>query len=264
MTGQVFRAVGDSITHYIPWTLGPEVTDAEGAAPVGPGRDRRPGQRRDLPLPPRRPADRRLTATRRATDVSDPGRHRRRRALRLRAGRRQVARSSCTTRPRAARSPTPGSPRTTSTASARRAWGCSRRSRSPSTSGCGRRGPTPPASAARRGSSCSSTPSPRSPPGHADVVVLVYGSTTRADLKRGRRTRQPQLRHPRARAVRRAVRPHAHRQVRDGRPAATCTSSARRSSSSPRSRCRPATTPASTPTPTTATRSRSTTCSRRR
>ena len=33
VTGQVFRAVGDSITHYIPWTLGTDVT-----APKGPRR----------------------------------------------------------------------------------------------------------------------------------------------------------------------------------------------------------------------------------
>jgi NAD(P)-dependent dehydrogenase (short-subunit alcohol dehydrogenase family) len=33
VTGQVFRAVGDSITHYVPWTLGAEVT-----APKGPRR----------------------------------------------------------------------------------------------------------------------------------------------------------------------------------------------------------------------------------
>ena len=48
-------------------------------------------------------------------------------------------------------------------------------------------------------------------------------------------------------AVRHAVRPHADREVRDGRPAGTCTSSAPRSSSSPRSRCRPATTPSHNP-----------------
>lgn len=30
VTGQVFRAVGDSITHYIPWTLGTEVTTPKG------------------------------------------------------------------------------------------------------------------------------------------------------------------------------------------------------------------------------------------
>ena len=43
--------------------------------------------------------------------------------------------------------------------------------------------------------------------GHAEVVVLVYGSTTRADLKARRRTREPRVRRPRARPVRRAVRP---------------------------------------------------------
>src|SRR3954470_14222219 len=30
VTGQVFRAVGDSITHYVPWTLGTEVTTPKG------------------------------------------------------------------------------------------------------------------------------------------------------------------------------------------------------------------------------------------
>src|SRR4029079_7594528 len=30
VTGQVFRAVGDSITHYIPWTLGTEITTPKG------------------------------------------------------------------------------------------------------------------------------------------------------------------------------------------------------------------------------------------
>ena len=54
--------------------------------------------------------------------------------------------------------------------------------------------------------------------GHADVVVLVYGSTTRADLKKGIRRGQPLLRQPRPHAVRGAVRPLAHRQVRDVDP----------------------------------------------
>jgi NAD(P)-dependent dehydrogenase (short-subunit alcohol dehydrogenase family) len=31
VTGQVFRAVGDTITHYIPWTLGPEVSTPGGS-----------------------------------------------------------------------------------------------------------------------------------------------------------------------------------------------------------------------------------------
>jgi NAD(P)-dependent dehydrogenase (short-subunit alcohol dehydrogenase family) len=30
VTGQVFRAVGDSITHYVPWTLGTEITTPKG------------------------------------------------------------------------------------------------------------------------------------------------------------------------------------------------------------------------------------------
>jgi NAD(P)-dependent dehydrogenase (short-subunit alcohol dehydrogenase family) len=30
VTGQVFRAVGDSITHYVPWTLGAEITTPKG------------------------------------------------------------------------------------------------------------------------------------------------------------------------------------------------------------------------------------------
>jgi hypothetical protein len=30
VTGQVFRAVGDGITHYIPWTLGTEIRTPKG------------------------------------------------------------------------------------------------------------------------------------------------------------------------------------------------------------------------------------------
>jgi hypothetical protein len=30
VTGQVFRAVGDGITHYIPWTLGTEIKTPKG------------------------------------------------------------------------------------------------------------------------------------------------------------------------------------------------------------------------------------------
>jgi NAD(P)-dependent dehydrogenase (short-subunit alcohol dehydrogenase family) len=30
VTGQVFRAVGDGIAHYVPWTLGPEITTPKG------------------------------------------------------------------------------------------------------------------------------------------------------------------------------------------------------------------------------------------
>ena len=41
VTGQVFRAVGDSITHYVPWTLGAEITTPKGPRQLGPGRDRR-------------------------------------------------------------------------------------------------------------------------------------------------------------------------------------------------------------------------------
>ena len=119
--------------------------------------------------------------------VTEASRDRRRRAVRLRAGRHQVAVRAALPGARRARSPTPASPRTTSTASARAAWACSRRSRSPSTSACGRRGSTAPASAARPGSSWSSTRPRRSWPGHVEVVVLVYGSTTRADLKARRR-----------------------------------------------------------------------------
>ena len=169
-------------------------------------------------------------------------------------------RSSCTTRPRRAPSPTPASPRTTSTASARAAWACSRRSRSPSTSGCGRRGSTAPASAASTWEFMVEHAAAAIQAGHAEVVVLVYGSTTRADLKARRRTRQPRVRRAAARSsstCRSATR--SSRSTR-WRRAGTCTSSARRSSSSPRSRCRRATTRRSTPRPTTATRSRSTTC----
>ncbi len=53
--------------------------------------------------------------------------------------------------------------------------------------------------------------------GHVEVVVLVYGSTARADLKARRREREPLVRRARAGAVGRAVRPHADLQVRDGR-----------------------------------------------
>ena len=125
-------------------------------------------------------------------------------------------------------------------------------------------GPTARASAAARGSSWSSTRPPRSSAGLADVVVLAYGSTTRADLKRRRRTRQPVASAPAGPCS--STRRTGTRSSPSTRwsPAGTCTSSARRSSSSPRSRCRPATTRRSTPTRTTATRSRSTTCSRRR
>ena len=91
-----------------------------------------------------------------------------------------------------------------------------------------------------RGSSWSSTRRRRSPAGHAEVVVLAYGSTTRADLKRRRPPANLAFGSRGPGAVRRAVRAHADREVRDGRPGATCTSSAPRSSSWPRSRCRPA------------------------
>ncbi len=71
--------------------------------------------------------------------------------------------------------------------------------------------------------------------------------------------RQPRLRRPRPDPVRRAVRAHAHREVRDGDAPAHVRVRHHASSSSPRSRSRAATTPGSTPTRTTATRSRSTT-----
>ena len=52
--------------------------------------------------------------------------------------------------------------------------------------------------------------------GHVEVVVLVYGSTTRADLKARRRSANLVVRRPRPGAVRHAVRAHADREVRDG------------------------------------------------
>ena len=96
--------------------------------------------------------------------------------------------------------------------------------------------------------------------GHVEVVVLVYGSTTRADLKARRRGANLVVRRPRPGAVRRAVRAHADLEVRDGRPPAHARvrhddRAARRDRG-----VDAATTRRSTPRPTTATRSRSTTC----
>ena len=90
VTGQVFRAVGNTIAHYIPWTLGDRGRDAA----------RRPAQQWD----PAEIGDAvnasifRLRAPGglarcggRIAGGADAGRHRRRRAVRLRAGRRQDA-----------------------------------------------------------------------------------------------------------------------------------------------------------------------------
>ena len=71
---------------------------------------------------------------------------------------------------------------------------------------------------------------------------------------------QPQLRRPRARCSTRCPTATRSSPSTACRPSATCTSTAPPSSSWPRSRCPPATTPGSTPTPTTATPSPSTTC----
>ena len=54
--------------------------------------------------------------------------------------------------------------------------------------------------------------------GHAEVVVLVYGSTTRADLKARRRGSNLSFGGRGPGAVRHAVRARADREVRDGRP----------------------------------------------
>ena len=169
VTGQVFRAVGDGITHYLPWQLGTEITDR----PKGP-RQWDPAEIGDavnaLRSSTAAPAACRWAAERAATkrvaivgaalsdcgrvDVTQPvraappGREPRHRRRRAHQGRRRRLR-------------------------ARAAWACWRRSRSPSTSASGRRGPTAPASAARRGSSCSSTRSAAIQAGHAEVVVLV-------------------------------------------------------------------------------------------
>ena len=52
--------------------------------------------------------------------------------------------------------------------------------------------------------------------GHVETVVLAYGSTTRADLKRKRRSANLAFGGARPDPVRRAVRPHADLEVRDG------------------------------------------------
>ena len=93
--------------------------------------------------------------------------------------------------------------------------------------------------------------------GQAEAVVLVYGSTTRADLKAGRRRANLSFG---SRGPTQFDAPWGHTLIAKYAMAtsATCTSSARPSSSWPRSPCRPGTTPGSTPTPTTGTRSPST------
>ena len=120
-----------------------------------------------------RAADRSSHAER-EEQTGSQGRDRRRGAVRHRAGRHQDAvRAALPGRDRAP-SPTPASPRPTSTASARAAWACSRRSRSPSTSVCGPRGSTAPASAASTWEFMV---------GHATAAIL-------AGPRRGRRARR--------------------------------------------------------------------------
>ena len=182
-----------------------------------------------------------------ASERGAQGGDRRGRAVRLRAGRHQVAVRAPLPGRRARASPTPGSPRTTSTASARTAWACSPRSRSPSTSACGPPGSTAPASAARPGSFMAEHAVEAIRAGHAEVVVLAYGSTTRADLKSKRRTRQPRVRH--ARPVQFDA-PYGHTLIAKyamADPPAHVRVRHHRSSSSPRSRFAPGTTPALNP-----------------
>ncbi len=72
--------------------------------------------------------------------------------------------------------------------------------------------------------------------GHVEIVVLAYGSTTRADLKARRRTANLGFGGRGPDPVRRAVRPLAHLEVRDGHPAPHERVRHHASSSSPRSR----------------------------
>ena len=74
-----------------------------------------------------------------------------------------------------------------------------RRSRSASTSGSGRPGSTAPASAARTWEFMVEHATAAILAGHVEVVVLVYGSTTRADLKARRRSAEPLVRRRAAR-----------------------------------------------------------------
>ena len=127
VTGQVFRAVGNSIAHYRGWSLG----RADPPTPKGhrrkwdPAEIGRPAQRdTSSSCRPGRPPDRRLIGAERNGSRSSAPRSP------TSGGSTRRRRSSCTTRPRRVPSPTPGSPRTTSTASARAARACSRRSRS--------------------------------------------------------------------------------------------------------------------------------------
>ena len=95
--------------------------------------------------------------------------------------------TSCTSRRPSGRWPTPASPRTTSTASTRAASGRWRRSRWPSTWACARTTSTPPRWAARSWEVMVGHAVAALQSGMAETIVLVYGSTTRADLKAGRR-----------------------------------------------------------------------------
>ena len=146
----------------------------------------------------RRPEDVRVRQAHRVeAALSDPtaattaSRDRRRRAVRLRARRHQDRRSSCTTRPRRAHRRRRAHQGRHRRLRLERHRACSRRSRSPSTSGCARRGSTAPASAAATWEFMVEHATAAILAGHAETVVLVYGSTTRADLKARRRTRQP-------------------------------------------------------------------------
>ena len=109
-------------------------------------------------------------------------------------------RSSCTTRPRRARSPTPGSTKDDIDGFALVRHGPARAGRGRRVPRpAARRGSTAPASAARTWEFMVEHATAAIAAGHAEVVVLVYGSTARADLKRAAPQRQPLVRAPRAR-----------------------------------------------------------------
>jgi acetyl-CoA acetyltransferase len=95
--------------------------------------------------------------------------------------------------------------------------------------------------------------------GHANAVLLVYGSTARADIRAGRRTGNLSFG---ARGPLQFEVPYGHSLIaKYAMAAATCTSTARRWSSSPRWPCRRARTRRPTRRRCSGTRSRSTTSS---
>ena len=107
VTGQVFRAVGANIAHYEPWQLGASDRQPQGRGEVGPGHHRPRGQRPRLPLAPPRPQDgRRLSpavhgqsrTTKEIARWRPPGGHRRRGRCRTADGSTTRRPSNCTTR----------------------------------------------------------------------------------------------------------------------------------------------------------------------